>query len=292
MIYDGFIFFNELDLLEIRLHELEKVVDRFVIVEATKTFTNKPKPLYYLDNKERFLEFSDKIIHVVVDEFPEYTNAWDYEKHQRNAIARGLKNCHPKDTVIISDVDEFPSKDAIAKYKDTEEPVILIQKFFYYYLNCLCCHRFGIRRRRWLGSCILPFSKLSSADEIRANGRSKAMYKKIKNGGWHFSYLGGTEMIRHKIQSFSHQEYNDEKYTNTEKLEEVIKNGRDLFGRNNTFRTLEIDATFPEYIHNNQEKLRHLIAPDTNCSKGNVLTRVYRFLSNMLPTESRRPPMR
>lgn len=34
MIYDGFLFFNELDILEIRLNELDGIVDRFKIGRA------------------------------------------------------------------------------------------------------------------------------------------------------------------------------------------------------------------------------------------------------------------
>jgi beta-1,4-mannosyl-glycoprotein beta-1,4-N-acetylglucosaminyltransferase len=44
MIYDGFIFFNELDVLNIRLNELDCEVDQFILVESTHTFTNIPKP--------------------------------------------------------------------------------------------------------------------------------------------------------------------------------------------------------------------------------------------------------
>jgi len=69
MIYDCFTFFNELDLLEIRLNVLKDVVDRFVLVEATQTFTGRPKPLYYKENAARFAAFADRIIHVVVDDF-------------------------------------------------------------------------------------------------------------------------------------------------------------------------------------------------------------------------------
>ena len=51
-IFDGFMFFNEIELLDIRLHELCDVVHRFVVVEATRTFTNLPKPLYYGSSAE------------------------------------------------------------------------------------------------------------------------------------------------------------------------------------------------------------------------------------------------
>ena len=45
-IFDCFIFFNELDLLDVRLHELNDVVDFHVLVEAKKTFVGKKKELF------------------------------------------------------------------------------------------------------------------------------------------------------------------------------------------------------------------------------------------------------
>jgi beta-1,4-mannosyl-glycoprotein beta-1,4-N-acetylglucosaminyltransferase len=63
-------FFNELDLLELRLNILDPYVDYFVISEATITFSGKAKPLYYLENKIRFKKFEDKIIHNIVNDTP------------------------------------------------------------------------------------------------------------------------------------------------------------------------------------------------------------------------------
>ena len=71
MVYDCFQFFNELDILKIRLNVMNDVVDKFVISEATETFSGLKKPLYYEENKEMFKEFEDKIIHVVVDDTPQ-----------------------------------------------------------------------------------------------------------------------------------------------------------------------------------------------------------------------------
>ena len=66
MIYDCFPFFNELDLLEIRLNELSGVVDRFVLSEAELTHNGDRKPLYFNEHKDRFAKFADKIIHIIV----------------------------------------------------------------------------------------------------------------------------------------------------------------------------------------------------------------------------------
>ena len=54
MIYDCFTFFNEFDILEIRLHEMNPWVDRFVLVESAETFSGNPKPLWFEENKQQW----------------------------------------------------------------------------------------------------------------------------------------------------------------------------------------------------------------------------------------------
>ena len=58
-----------------------------------------------------------------------------------------------------------------------------------------------------------------------------------KNGGWHFSYLGGVERIREKIAAFSHQEFNKPPFNTPDWIREQLIQGADLFGRG--------DAGFP-----------------------------------------------
>ena len=135
-IYDTFIFFNELDLLEIRLNMLYNHVDFFVIVEATKTFTGVDKPLFYVENKERFKQFHDKIINIVVDTLPnsfqemeiktddELENSikqdclttpnvpkgevhWLREFYQKEQVKKPLLNVNDDDFIFISDLDEI-----------------------------------------------------------------------------------------------------------------------------------------------------------------------------------------
>ena len=90
-IYDCFPFYNELDLLDLRLAEHYDHVDYFVLVEANKTFQNNDKPFYYHDNKNRFSKWRDKIIHVRVMDMPDGDNPWERETHQRNKILRGIE---------------------------------------------------------------------------------------------------------------------------------------------------------------------------------------------------------
>ncbi len=156
MIYDCFTFFNELDLLDIRLHELDDFVDKFVIVESTVTFTNIKKPLLYELNKSRFKSFHKKIIHIVVEDSPNVLgNPWIIEMHQFNAIARGLNNCKNDDTVLLSNVDEIPNKSAAKDWMFRPDEVKAFEQIlFYYYLNL------RVINQKWIGTRMLKFSNL------------------------------------------------------------------------------------------------------------------------------------
>ena len=124
MLYDAFLFYNEMRLLEIRLNELKNVVDRFVIVESNITFQGKPKPLYFWDNRDRFSAFQDRIIHVPVVDMPATDDPWQREYYQRNCIARGLTDCSSDDVIMISDADEIPKADVVAQISDKKYPGI------------------------------------------------------------------------------------------------------------------------------------------------------------------------
>src|ERR1700733_5689923 len=138
MIYDCFTFFNELDVLEIRLHVLADVVDRFVLVEARQTFQRGSKPLYYRDNLDRFKSFADRIEHIVVDEFPPGASGpFDCEFWQRNSIRLGIQNAAIGDTIMISDVDEIPKPECVIAAASRGGVTIFRQLMFSYFLNCL-----------------------------------------------------------------------------------------------------------------------------------------------------------
>ena len=65
MIYNAFMFYDEFDLLDIRLKELSGLVDRFVLIESNRTYTGKPKPLYFCENSERYVKYADRIVHII-----------------------------------------------------------------------------------------------------------------------------------------------------------------------------------------------------------------------------------
>jgi len=216
MIVDCFTFFNELDMLEYRLTVVP--ADKFVLVEATKTFSGKDKELFYEKNKVRYQKWADKIVHIVVD-FPETGDAWARESFQRNAIDRGLKQLQLKesDTILISDVDELPNPAILSK------PYVglyaLRQHAYYYNLTCFTTNSWLFPRIMNWGT--YRYSSPQQCRTSRVNGI-------IEDGGWHLSYFGNTEFIKTKLVSFSHTEYSGDQYTDPKHIEDSINNCKDL----------------------------------------------------------------
>lgn len=266
MIYDCFIFNNELDLLEIRLNELSDKVDKFVLVEAKKTFTKIDKPLYFNENKAKFKKFLHKINHIIVEDFNEKINIpdwinnsnvfsknkniWKNEIIQRNSILKGLEKCKKDDIVLIGDIDEIPNLELIKQIKDKNIIYGFEQNLFYYYLN-------NISETKWIGTKAVFFKSLSTPQEIRMSNS----FKKVKNGGWHFSFLGGASTIKEKIKSFSHQEYNTKEINNLKRIEFNINNGLDIFDRPIKFKTINSLKGLPKYIIKNKNKYKKYFKP-------------------------------
>jgi len=108
-IFDAFTFFNEHDLLELRLHVLNPYVDYFILVESHQTFSGFPKPLYYEENKEKYAEWNHKIIHIVVPNM-EVDDGNLFRRHYLcyEAIEAKLKELgDPEDLAFCSDLDEI-----------------------------------------------------------------------------------------------------------------------------------------------------------------------------------------
>jgi len=239
MIFDCFTFFNELDILEIRLNEMAPVVDRFVLVEARKTFQGADKPLYFDQNKARFAPFLDRIEHVIVD-FPEdlglyrkaSSQAWAREYYQRDQIAQGLKTATPDDLVIVSDVDEIirasTLQQAVRDYQAGSMLVFTCPVYFYYFNRQL-------KKNNWyLGPRLCSVRSFRSAQDQRSTKLFASrglrgsllgawhtrLWNKLNTGfggpmvevteaGWHFTSIGGWEAFRTKIKAFAHEEQMD-----------------------------------------------------------------------------------
>ena len=245
-VIDCFIFYNELDMLEFRLKELNEHVDKFVLVESTHTFTGKLKKLFFNENKERYAEYLHKIEHVIVDDCPNTDNPWDNEIHQRMCIKNGIEKLkpHDRDIIIISDIDEVPNSYAIELIKkhDNNTPfTMMIMDMYYFNITTK-------DKNLWIeGTRILPYEmfrdefdsdsqrvRFTFSDMFRFNNpkmKTRSGVRIIKNGGWHLSYFGDEQFIQNKLMNFSHQEYNKPHITDLNEIKKCVEERKDICQR-------------------------------------------------------------
>jgi beta-1,4-mannosyl-glycoprotein beta-1,4-N-acetylglucosaminyltransferase len=280
-IYDCFNFFNELDLLEIRLNILYEYVDFFVIVESSVTHTGVDKEFYFENNKDRFSKFLDKIIHFKVFDTPtdflnlpisddktlsdindfitKQTNRFDRRYQldygrdffQKESVRRPLVMCEDEDIILISDADEIPNPEILKNLEklDLEKNrYSLNQNMYCYYLNIF-------KESTWYGTKMSKYKNIKniSFNEIRGD---ETLTVKLPFGGWHFSFMGGEDMVRKKMLSYSAKDLANNLVL--ESIPKNIENNIDPFFRGNLTK-VEIDDTFPIFIKNNLKKYKHLI---------------------------------
>jgi len=243
-IIDTVLFFNELDLLELRLEEYYEQVDKFVIVESTKTFTGVKKELFFSNNIDRFKKWFDKIHICVVDDMPNNlsqeeitklvkvpdlrTMNWVRENHQRLSIGKALKtlDLNFDDIIIVSDVDEFPNLDNIDELNRNLpfSPVIFKQKWLVWNSSLEKMHH-------WMGSSAFYYSHYINDNRIFQTIRDKRWDEKstefyIKdNGGYHFSWFGDFDFIRDKVYSFAHSEIATDFWKSNDNIISLINDG-------------------------------------------------------------------
>jgi len=268
---DSFSFFNEVELLKLRLNYLNEVVDHFIISECNYTHSGKLKP-YYLDSiwNEIPEDIKKKIVRLKyepdiskfdfskeINEFDFSSDCWKIERSQRNYITESLQQFSPNDIFMISDMDEIPNKEVVKEYQVVmNEYSNMVSKnfcavtkchMFYYNFHTLC----GIG---WPGTA---FSTVENAIRMSCISlyNERFNFFAFENGGWHFSTFGDVERIRTKIQSFAHQEYNKEKYINQENIENSIKNKEDIY-HNHSTNLKEYDfLKFPKDLRDNIVKI-------------------------------------
>ena len=284
MVYDCIPFFNEVDILKLRLNILSPYVDKFIIEEATMTFSGEEKELCFEKNKDLFKDYLDCIEYVVVTDTPikAETHARDY--FQKNHLIDGLKKvgATSDDIILFGDVDEIPNPKVLTKIIenfDKTKVYHLAQRNFYVFLNMeeksgkllsITGEFPEIAEvdRKWLGTKITSIDNIPEEGMVRLRDLvppTDPRSVRVADGGWHFGYMGGrqetnpVERIGVKVKAAAHQEYNDR-----EILAETMDNlvlGRDIFGRDARFERTEVDGTYPEYLLNHIGEYDYLVMP-------------------------------
>ena len=222
-------FFNEDLILDLRLNELDRFVDYFVIVESTFTHSGEIKSLNFDINK--YKKFKDKIIYLKILEKPEnlheilksdskeatkrkqILNALILENYQRDYINLGLKNFKDDDFILISDVDEIPDLSSINLNKIGNETFLFKQYFFHYKFNLYLkdffffgsrgCLKKNLISPQWLRNIKTKKYSLLRIDTFFSNKKYQNI-KIIKNGGWHFTNIMNEDLLIYKLKSYLH----------------------------------------------------------------------------------------
>ncbi len=242
---------TELLLLECRLTELYDSVDGFILVEGTLNHQGKPKPLNYREHQGRFAAWKDKITYVVADslptaeEIPHLGNPWAREHAQREWIAKGLEelDAAADDIVFQSDADEIPSVLAARNvHPRGAQLVSLEQKAHFWAIDWLW-------PPGWRGTVAGRWGAIQRLADRRPGGPFAAM-RDSRNanppvvGGWHFSWLGGTqEAWMRKVHSFCHPEVEQRIIDNAEKN---FREGHHVDPP--PMVPVEVDKTYPKWM--------------------------------------------
>ncbi|KAI1796924.1 glycosyltransferase family 17 protein [Ganoderma leucocontextum] len=231
-VWDAVLFSSELDLLEIRLHELAPVVSKFFVVEADRTFTGIPKNLTFAAHADRFAPFADKLVHSVFrartlapDESP-FVNEGNQRRHMdallREQMDKDRAKAKAPPLVVFSDVDEIPSAHTVR----------LLQR-------CKAPSPIHLQMREYLYSFEWPAGEGSWRAQVHQLGAPESGYNHgqvadsmLADAGWHctfcFRYLH--EFVE-KMIGYSHADrVTDQSLLQLERIQQTICEGKDIFG--------------------------------------------------------------
>jgi len=269
-IYDCFLFNDENHILEIRLNELNKYVDYFVIVEFGQNHQGKIKGQKI--NSKLINKFGDKIRYYYIPKFDEKLNAWEKESFQRNQIEKGLLDARSEDIIIISDIDEIPKLNEFDFKNIGDWVYAFAQKHSMYKLNLFRANK----KSFWIGSKLCKKKILKSPQWLRAlkvqkkysffridKYFSKTYYSKFKiidDGGWHFGWLRNCDQIIEKINSYAHTEHNIKIYNDRNYIQNCIDRKISFLDSKDTLTLEKNTENLPKYIHKNFDKYSEWLA--------------------------------
>lgn len=260
MVRDIFTYNGESAILKLHLSILDPYVDRFLIVEANKTFTGVDKPLYFFRDQRYFKEWWRKIDYYVVNDWDDVdlwgqalespntkgASHWKREFYIKESIQKALIrfNAQDEDTLFIGDVDEII--DPLSHY-ESDSPIKAKLRVYAYYLNNLSNEEF------W-GTLIAQYGDIK--DQCLNHMRSDtSLYSKGEPLGWHFTSMGGTEEVRRKLNdSYTAESYNT--YDVQQQLPDRIKQGIDYLGRPFQFHLNE--QYWPTHLSEQRVKYKSL----------------------------------
>lgn len=218
-IIDAFTFYNNVDILKMRLQLHYTFVDEFYICESDHTYSGRKKEFILEKHLEELSPWIDKIRYIKYhadtsgldfsQEFKEEilnlaNPAWIMEFRQRNHLKEHIKNLQENDIVIVTDIDEFIDHNVFRHlwlHNIGVDQVRLNMVMHHNYMNCVQIGKI------WTQPYLCKFSRFNQIEDISFQRHCEGMYHWWPDAGWHFSNLGGFDAIMDKFLSTSHTEY-------------------------------------------------------------------------------------
>ena len=228
-IIDCFLFYNELDMLEFRLTELNEHVDYFFILDSDFDFAGNKKDSIFELNKNRFDTWKEKIIRIDCPELTaELFNQINTEKYtQYKNLSTDIINKDNiifymmiklierlpqleldfEDIIMFSDIDEIPDFTTLDLIDDylLFNSIILRQKRFFWTTKYIdkdlsfgtSCHQYTRIARNPL--VLDHFYKVKSNKKFSNNT--------FLDSGWHFSHFEDLGNLHKKLELINNREY-------------------------------------------------------------------------------------
>ena len=293
-IYDCFMYYDEDELLDLRLNILDKYVDKFIITESKFTHSGNIKNRNF--DIKNFQKFENKIDYFYIEDEPKNIkeifpsdniqkknekkifNGLARDNYQRDCLIKGIDKANNEDLIILSDLDEIPNLETI-DFENIKSNILLFeQKMFYYKLNLLyskllwrgtkACKKKYFLYPQWLRNIKgkkYPFWRI----DVFFSKKKYANIKIVKNGGWHFTNIRNAENLHNKMTNFAHHQEYEESNFSKEDMEKFIKEKLIFYDHfvdksQNKFETkikLEIadKKILPKYLIENLEKYKNWI---------------------------------
>lgn len=249
--YSLSLFFNEWDLLRLKISEECPHVDRMIIADSTITQQGNRKPA---DLWERRAEFPE--IEVVLYDPDKDYGRQTIEYDQRQEVLKGI-NIKPDDRLFITDIDE------IIDARDFEMiDVILGVSGFCKFIHSTYHYKINLY---FQDGYMRPGAVVGNVFNERFHGvvrqmrRDKQSCRHLRTRMKHFSFLGGVKNVEAKLRAYGHLEFNTEHNTDPLVIDARISGLLDPMGHGNVLIPVPVDDSYPETITRNLDQWQKFI---------------------------------
>ena len=260
MIVDTLLFNDEFDMLDIHLAITEHYVDRWIVLEASRTFSGLPKPYNLTNNLDRYKEKYGDRLEVINLELTEDQKNLICETMMRRGFRELLNKYDAEDVIIHGDLDEIinPEKwdSIIALMEEHNKPVSCIFEMYFY--------RFDQKAgRSWKGSVVAKKRMFDTPHDLY-KGDMGVVKRKNRNHcvgsdghvGWHWTWMGNDTLIKNKVVSCIESQHRDpeqvlDAFKKVDSMSAINhKAGSEIVNPIYPDSVLQIIKNYPDYWHN------------------------------------------